>query len=72
VIFLTKKYWVRLILGSILFGVLLFGADVYNGGAWNWNGLLLVLYGIVAFGVFFHLLFSFFLRRYAKKKSGEK
>jgi hypothetical protein len=68
---MTKSYWVRLILGSIVFGVLVFGGEVYSGGAWNRNGLWSVLYGIVAFGVLFHLLYSFVLR-YIKKKNGKK
>jgi hypothetical protein len=71
VILMTKSYWVRLILGSIVFGVLVFGGEVYSGGAWNRNGLWSVLYGIVAFGVLFHLLYSFVLR-YTKKKNGKK
>ena len=56
-----KSYRFRLILGSILFGVVTFGNMFYNKGNWNIYGLLWIVYGSVAFGVLFHLLFSFFM-----------
>ena len=67
-IILPKKYWVRLIIGSVLFGVLTFGPEVYNEGLWEWKNLWFILYGTVMFGVLFHLLFSFIIKNTTKKK----
>lgn len=69
---MTKKYWIRLIIGSILFGVFTFGSEVYNKGAWDWSEMWLVIYGIITFGVLFHVLFSLFINRYNKKKKSKQ
>ena len=67
---MSKKYWLRLTIGSILFGVFTFGSEVYNGGLWDWKSLWLVLFGVVTFGILFHVfhvLFSFIFKRMTKK-----
>lgn len=69
---MPKKYWIRLIIGSILFGVFTFGSEVYNNGLWDWKNLWLVLYGIVTFGILFHVLFSFAVKKCNKKRENKK
>lgn len=56
-------------LGSILFGIIVFGKEFYNNGAWQWSGFLWVVYGAVGFGVLFHILFSGFIK---EKESNSK
>ena len=63
-----KQYRFLLIVGSILFSVVTFGNMFYNKGNWNIYGLLWIVYGSVAFGVLFHLLFSFFMTGIKKGK----
>lgn len=63
-----KAYCFRLIAGSIIFGIVTFGDMLYNKGNWNIYGLLWIVYGSVVFGVFFHLLFSFFMTGIKKSK----
>lgn len=58
-----SKYYVRLVLGSILFGIIVFGKELYNNGTWNLSGLLWVAYGAIGFGTLFHVLFSFIIKK---------
>lgn len=69
---MKKKYWIRLIIGSILFGVFTFGSEVYDKGTWDWSGIWFVLYGIITFGVLFHVLFSVFINQYDKNKNSKQ
>lgn len=68
---MPKKYWTRLIIGSVVFGVFTFGPVAYNAGTWNWRDLWLVLYGAVAFGVLFHVLFSFIIKQHDKNDDNQ-
>lgn len=67
-----KAYCFRLIAGSIIFGIVTFGDMLYNKGNWNIYGLLWIVYGSVVFGVFFHLLFSFFMTGIKKSKDKKR
>lgn len=53
-----NNYKIRLIIGSILFGLIVFGNELFKNGTWNWKGLLWIVYGAVGFGILFHLLFN--------------
>lgn len=46
-----KAYCFRLIVGSIIFGIVAFGDMFYNKGNWNIYGLLWIVYGSVVFGL---------------------
>ncbi len=64
---MLKKYYFRLIIGSILFGLIVFGKEVYKDGSWHFSGLLWVVYGTVGFGILFHILFRFIIKEYEEK-----
>lgn len=57
-----KKYYKRLVLGSILFGFIVFGNEIYNNGDWDLFGFLWVAYGSIGFGLLYHFLFSMFIK----------
>lgn len=63
-VIMFNKYKIRLIVGSILFGIIVFGNEVFEKGTWNWRGLLWVLYGAVGFGILFHFLFNNIIKEY--------
>lgn len=67
-----KKYRFRLILGSILFGTIMFGQEFYNNGNWNLQGLLWIVYGSVSFGILFHVLFSLLIKKKNKNSKDQK
>lgn len=50
-------------IGSILFGFVIFGKEFYNNGNWDLSGLLWVAYGSIAFGFLFNLLFSVMIKK---------
>ena len=50
------KYYKRLIVGSVLFEMIVFGNEVYNNGLWNLSGLLWVAYGAIGIGVLLSLI----------------
>lgn len=56
-----KNYYRRLVIGSVLFGIIVFGKEVYCNGTWNLFGLLWVGYGAIGFGALYHILFSNFV-----------
>lgn len=60
---MKKKYYIRLVIGSLLFGFSVFGKELYDNGNWNASGLLYIAYGSLSFGLLFHLLFSFFIKK---------
>lgn len=58
-----KKYYKRLVVGSVLFGIIVFGNEVYSNGSWNLSGILWIVYGAMGFGVLYHILFSCFIKK---------
>ena len=60
------KYYKRIIVVSVLFGMIVFGNEVYNNGLWNLSGLLWVAYGAIGFCVLYHILFSCFIKNKVK------
>ncbi len=63
-----KNYYKRLIIGSVLFGIIVFGDEVYNG-TWNWSGFLWVAYGAVGYAVLYHILFARFIAKDDSEKN---
>ncbi len=67
-----KKYYFRLIIGSILFALIVFGDELVIDGQFNYKGLLWVAYGIIGFGLAFHFLFIYFFKMIKKKNDKKK
>lgn len=59
---MDKQFKIRLIIGSILFGIIVFGKELFNGGIWNPVGFLWIIYGSVGFGVLFYALFGLMMK----------
>lgn len=70
---MDKNYRIRLFIGSILFGFIVFGNELFIKNRWNWSGLLWVSYGAIGFGVLFNIVFKFMIKDIEKKdKKDEK
>lgn len=69
---MKKKFIIRLIIGSLLFGLIVFGAELFSNGEWNPRGILWVMYGACSFGILFYFLFGLIIKEYERKDGTDK
>lgn len=57
----VKKFMIRLIIGSILFGIVVCGHTIFVDGAFHISGILWCTYFAAGFGILFYLISRFLL-----------
>lgn len=59
-----NKLKVRTIIGGILFGLGVFGQEIYYDNQIHFTGFLWVAYGSITFSVLFYTLFKYIIKKY--------